>query len=476
MTADNGWTPLPAHVTPAEFQALQRRVRADKRALFAEAGIRFRSVNGRVMLRADPQRLIYSAPLQNSDGRLRQDASRRLHANTFGSGVRPSANAMLSIDDVVDHPPALARMRVGLLTEPDPLIVVRGHLSTQPGSRFIRVGADPRFMIHNMCWNLIHDLIRGIPADQIAIGSQRPDNSLLHGLVESNPAHIVCAGLMARNQPRVAVFTTGDGADLVLIPEGAFIRPRDNFTGHPVGIGRPNLGGPGGPIYRTDVKVLPSQHGVQLLEEAVAHGNTLFNTLTDPRHFVDANGDFDMGEQIITWANVRFAFDAINVMAERWNVGDFLWSALRALGILQGLWEGPRQGSVPLRRLLDPRNIRAHALTALTDPIDTLYYSGLVDNYERELRAAFPSQSLDECLASVEEVRHLVHGTGGQGRRARDARVRVLSSLSEHGPNLQLIGDMAVLWWEAVLANPARLAVPGGPDWVRQPSTTTPRT
>jgi len=96
-------------------------------------------------------------------------------------------------------------------------------------------------MIHNLCWNLIYDLIRGVPVDQIRLGSQRPDESLPHGLAESNPAMIVCAGLMARNQPLVATFTTGDGADLILVPEGAFIRHRDDFTGHPIGIGRPNL-------------------------------------------------------------------------------------------------------------------------------------------------------------------------------------------------------------------------------------------
>lgn len=69
------------------------------------------------------------------------------------------------------------------------------------------------------------------------------------------------------------------------------------------------------------------------------------------------------------------------------------------------MWEGRRQGSVRLRVLLDPRVIRAHAVTALSNPVDATNYAALVDNYERELRSGFPDQFLEECLASVEEVR-----------------------------------------------------------------------
>lgn len=168
---------------------------------------------------------------------------------------------------------------------------------------------------------------------------------------------------------------------------------------------------------------------------------------------------------MIAWASVRFGFDAINSTAAAWGTFDGIWSAFRALGILQGLWEGPRQGRVPLSQLLTPARIRDHVLPALTDPTHRTWASGVIDNYEKELANGFPNQTVEQAAKHIQELRNLVHGAGAQGTRPRNARLATLRQLAHHTPNIQLVCDMASLWWTALLFDPHTLCRPGRAPW-----------
>jgi hypothetical protein len=70
--------------------------------------------------------------------------------------------------------------------------------------------------------------------------------------------------------------------------------------------------------------------------------NALLGYLTDPARFTDGTGHLDVDEQLITWADVRFGFDAISSMAADRYSPEAIWAAFRALTTLQGVWDGKR--------------------------------------------------------------------------------------------------------------------------------------
>jgi len=160
--------------------------------------------------------------------------------------------------------------------------------------------------------------------------------------------------------------------------------------------------------------------------------------------------------------SVRFGFDAINSIGYEWTSDSTFWSALRALGVLQGIWEGAGH-RVPLSSILDPRLIREWVLPTLANTDHRNWEEDVINNYEAALLQAFPGDSLDALLPKFEELRHLVHGVGAQAskKRSRSARLDTLRALADRSPNVQLLVDMAVFWWTALLFNPANLCREG---------------
>jgi len=73
----------------------------------------------------------------------------------------------------------------------------------------------------------------------------------------------------------------------------------------------------------------------------------------------------------------------------------------------------------------------------------------VIDNYEKELANGFPNQSVEQAAKHIQELRNLVHGAGAQGTRPRNARLGTLRQLAHRTPNIQLVCDMASLWWTA---------------------------
>ena len=104
-----------------------------------------------------------------------------------------------------------------------------------------------------------------------------------------------------------------------------------------------------------------------------------------------------------------FGMDAITCLATEWDHASAIWTAFRALGPFQGIWQGDR-AKAPL---VGPA--RSPSKTAIRDRhfprrAERDWASGVIENYERDLKDRFPSPSFEERLKDVAEVRSLVHG------------------------------------------------------------------
>lgn len=437
------------------------------RQIFAEAGLRFRQHGGRISVRSDPSpNLVYALPLQSAEGHLRADAGETLGRDAFGRGYEHRVREHLNRPGVnpadFDH---WTHVRLRLLSDTDVLGSVKELTEAYSQCTAFRLGAHPTLMRRQFLWRVIDLLVNRVPAEQMPLGTQRPESMLMTGILEALPGAMMCVPLTARFQPMAAVLMTNLGAEIALLAPGSGFVRTPHMDRWPVGAERPQLSGPGTGVYDVGIRRLPDGHAEALLRLSAAGLNRLLSLLTDPAQFTNAGGILDLDEQMIAWTNVRFGLSAVVELAADWGASDKIWSAFRALGTLQGLWEGATQSSVPLWELLSPDRLRSHALPALPDPTHRAYYAALINNYEKELREGFPGLSLERAVKEVQELRHLVHGTGGQGHRPRDARITTLRHLATNNPNIQLVADMAVLWWTALLFDPDRLCTPGRAPW-----------
>jgi hypothetical protein len=458
------WAALPPTITPSIWHALSQRVTGGLRTFAAEAGFRFRVSAQTVLVRADAQSghdFVYAKPLQSREGRLRANLADILSENTvavdLSTALRPRLQAKfvageLSLDQ-------LGSFQAALYSTQDPIPVLQQILDDNPRLRMFRIGSRERLWKRLMIWRMITELNDGVGPQDLSIGKKRSENTLITGLVELQPASFICGPLVARLQPLAAILTTSRGAEIALICPGMLTRPMA-LTSWPVG-SRVTLGGPGKGAYTTRVKTIPEPHAAHMLDICVKGANHLLQHLTDPTVW-SQSGVVDMRERWITWMSVRLGLDAVNSIGSEWASDTVFWSALRALGILQGIWEGEVH-RVQLSAILDPRVIRKNVLPVFSDAVHHNWAEDVIGNYESALLKAFPGDSLDTLLPKFEELRHLVHGVGAQPgkKRSRGGRLDTLRALAEHSPNVQLLVDMAVFWWTALLLNPDQLCREG---------------
>jgi hypothetical protein len=456
------WTALPAAITPSIWQSLSHYVAPDIRALAAEAGLRYRVEGQTVMARLAPvpDDLVYIRPLQAVDGRFRRDVNEILVRDTveidLSKDLRPRllakrASGELSLDQ-------LGAFQAALYSVDDPFPILREIVADNPQLRMFRIGSYQRLWKRLLIWRIITELGSGVAPKDLAIGVRMNPNPLVTGLLELLPASLVCGPLVARLQPLAAILKTSRGAEIALIAPGAFTRPMA-IVGWPVG-SRLSLAGPGTGAYKTRTKAISASFSEDLLRHCLNGGNQLLKHLTDPARW-SASGTVDIQERWIAWTSVNFGLDAINSIGSEWTSDTAFWSALRALGILQGIWEGAGH-RVPLSSILDPRLIRKWVLPTLANTDHKNWAEDVINNYEAALLQAFPGDSMDALLPKFEELRHLVHGVGAQGKkRSRSARLDTLRALAERSPNVQLLVDMAVFWWTALLFDPGNLCREG---------------
>jgi len=161
----------------------------------------------------------------------------------------------------------------------------------------------------------------------------------------------------------------------------------------------------------------------------------------------------------LSWSSILLGMDAVTSLGAEWNQPEAIWTAFRALSILQGIWQGDRRSAPHLSYLLDPRILRQHAISSFPQGPQRDWASGVIDNYEGDVKARFPATTMDDSLKEIAEIRNLLHGVQATGDRIR--RLKVLYRISEHSPNLQLINEVAAFWWMAALLDTSHILRPG---------------
>lgn len=206
-----------------------------------------------------------------------------------------------------------------------------------------------------------------------------------------------------------------------------------------------DLMGGGDGVYQFRSDRLPPGFAPDLFAMLVNGADRTLHWLTDPSNWRSAEGEFKGGERWINWVSVRIGLDALDSMGEHWTTDESLWAAFRALGILQGIWEGAAQADISLQQMWNPEILRQEVIPSLPES-QREWAEDLTIQFEKELLKL--SDDLVAAGAVVEEIRHLVHGAGAapSRKRTREARLEAVRSLDRKDPpRLHIIRDIANL-------------------------------
>jgi hypothetical protein len=449
---------------PIPLTQLNRlHLKQDVRQFFLGAGLRFNKAGETgLWLRSDGKTTSFleAVALQNTEGELLPDAQERLDPDKFGSDRGVAELMQHQIELGLQPPTALTKFQVDLLSSQDPLASLN-EVAQRSRLSLWAIKTTDAFRRRLMLFEIFEYLRTGNDPTQFR---ERPRvrNPVVSGLVELQPASIVSTVLAARGQPLVAVLLTPFLSQVVLVPRhGSFVR-EVSVQPWPVAFTRISLFGADPDAYHTPVRTLPDGHGEAALLAIVAGGNRLFTQLTQPEMWSD-DGTFDFDGRLLTWSSIRFGLDAITALAADWTSHEAVWTAFRAVTILQGIWQ------CQLSELLNPDRLDRYAVPVLFDATERSLATGLIANYRQTLSAAFPGRAIGNVAVKLAQIRNLVHGMRAEGQDPL-ARLEVLRSVEKAGPSLELIRDVAALWWTAVLLSPETHARPGRPPWMRRPN------
>lgn len=448
-------------VPPKALRAVSPQLRGDLRQMFAKGGLHFEEEGSTaIRIRSDGASggLIVELPLQAANGRFRADMTERL---ARGSPKFDDTAPSLFASAVATNGVALSRLgawELTLLQARTPSDVVneltRLVKSQEDGGaplRLVRLLSTDRLFRRLFLLELIDGLLAGMSLSELR---KRAHGGWVSGLVELQPQVFVCPPLIARNQPLAAALMTPYLMAVVILPaDGGFMREVD-MSAWPTGMSALRLGGPGKGVY-TGMKTIPTGHAQTMLAAFVDASNRTLQHLTAPELWTDHNGELESDERRMAWTSVRIGLDAVASVGAEWSSRQAIWEAFRALSVLAGFW-----GDIPLADVLRPAHLRAHAVAAIANIEERRYASAIVNKYEETINNAFGQDAPDK----VAQIRNLVHGVARRGQD-RTLRLRVLYELEENSPDLQLVQDVATLWWQAVLFSPERLARPGKPPW-----------
>lgn len=467
------WATLDEPTTRAFFQALPQIATRDLRAIMTDAGLQYRLDGPYVRVRAKSAGpFVYKRSITTADRKLRGDADQTLSREALRQSLDVGQFlAQLRQQNRLDVSPS-NELQYRLLTDThtNPARILIEH--TRQQCSIIRIGAHNLLAGRTLIWRILDALADGVSASELPIGVRRDPGRNVSGIWEFAPATLVSFPLLARYQPLGMLVVTDRGAQvLVLAPEaddgyvGNYYRSDQMFTGWPVGITHGSLFGRGEGIYKTGVKRFHKSDIEDLLQGSVRGANALMSWLTDPAEWTDGSGALDSTERWITWASVNQAIEAIMLVARDWGSPSSLWNCLRALGTLQGLWEGAQPGRVPLRELFSPQRLRDHVLPTVPNESYRQWTAAVIDNWAHQVEV-IGGGDLNNGLRNIHELRHLVHGVGGQGaNRDRQSRLQALQLVDRHAPALQLMLDVAVLWWAAAVWDHTTILRPRRSPW-----------
>lgn len=472
------WAVVPSTVSSQTFYSVEQRLaRQTMNHFLQDAGLRARRDQGRLRLRniaSDHRPLLELSSLQDERGRFHSDAAHILAGGNVlaggGAGLQEVVPRLLSQPGAQPQHDLnyWGQLQLAFWHTSDPLSVLRKLHAEQAGFRFYVIHPTDKLIKRLIIWRILDHLLKGNPVHMLPVGTQRKGTTLIDGIIELTASTLVCAPLVARFQPLAIIFMTSDGIQVIgVLERGAFLRGLQ-MSPWPSGTGGPNLyGGSGKGVYKTRLREFPAGHGAALLAEFTSGMSSLLAYLTDPVQWVDEGGDLDNEERLITWMSVRFGLDALSQLGSEWKSDWSVWTAFRAMSILQGIWLGSRFKGPKLSELLDPRRIESYAVNTFTNPDLRRWSEDVLANYTRALRSSFPDDNLDTLLPKVEEIRHLVHGAGATPTtyRRRGARLSALRALEGHPFESILLNDVAGFWWTSVIFSPAQNCRVGHAPW-----------
>jgi hypothetical protein len=464
MTGSSERSERPTGYIPIALRQLNRlRLKQDVRQFFLGGGLRFNKEGETgIRLRSDAKtsQFLDAVPLQDATGELLTDAQQRIDPDNFGLDRGADELIKRQTELGLQPPSALTRFQVELLASKDPLGTLN-EVAHRNALALWAIRTTDALRRRLMIYEIFEFLRAGGDPTKFR---ERPriQNPIVSGLLELQPASAICSVLAARNQPLVAVLLTPFLTQVVLVPKhGSFVR-EPSMQPWPVAFTRISLFGADPAAYHTPVRKLPEGHGEAALRALVTGGNHLFGQLTQPELW-SPDGTFDFNGRLLAWSSIRFGLDAISALAADWTSHEAIWTAFRALTILQGIWD------CQLSELLQPKRLEAHAVPLLFDGAEKSLAAGIVANFRNSLAATFPGNASGNVAVKLSQVRNLVHGMRAEGQDP-SARLEVLRLIERGSPSLELIRDIAALWWTAVLLSPETHARPGRPPWVRPPA------
>ena len=404
-------------------------------------------------------------PLQDRFGRLRRDAEVGL---TRGETLLPQEDAERAAarfrsdpdtpDLVVTN--SFEAFAQELVRNANPIDPLRQFLEKHEGIRVFALHTSSRFRHRDLMWRMMaraHSENATL-AEMTRSPEAWPTSDEISGSAHIFCTHLIGPPLFARSEPIAAAFTSIRGNQLVVVGDGAFRRPF-TFGGWPVATSD-WLTGRVEEVRAPWPQEVSLEDAVQLLSHCVERADRLVEFLNSIQTWTRRDGDLKYDDRMITWSTIDLGFNTVAAMAKDWQSTESVWTAFRALDVLQGLWEGTRPGSILRRDLYDPAVIREHGLSVLGPQGYQEWASGVIDVYEQELGRMYPATAPADRPRQVAELRNLIHGTGTQ-RTDPSARTKRLQALRGVGEGaLQLLQYVAAIWWSGVLMSPPTHAVP----------------
>lgn len=455
--------PTEALLPSSLLEGADPAVRERFRDLLRRAGLRLRQDGDDVWVRGDVGgNHVVAKPLQNADGRMRRDAQRTLDAT--------DALDQVQAEELVrrmraDFPPdswqaanSLEAFQVSLLANFDTLEVLRGFIEHHEGCRLYSLRTTEKFHFRETFWRLTRVAQEnGARLVDLRDGGDWPEPDALVGATHIFPAHIICAPMLAREQPFCAVLETMNGTQVVAVPEGAWTRPMHALSGWPSGTAYRDLAqGTGSEIYRSGLGSYEPGLASEMFATCLAGADRLLDRYWNPSFWTDEHGNLELTQREIAWGTVDIGFHTVATIGREWATSEAVWTSFRALGILDGLWQ-----SGGLNMLLTPADIRQRALRAIPHPTFAAWCTDVVGNYERELDSMFPDLAAEDQVNRLRELRNIVHGL--RTRRETEQQVRLDAVRRSGAGNLHVVKDIACFWWASVLFSPGTHGRPGSP-------------
>ena len=402
-------------------------------------------------------------PLQIKNGQLRADAAKILPRDPVLSpdvARRLSETRRQELTSVLDQRGVtIHTIQYALWVSANPLDVLRKFLEKTPELRLYRVTTTLAYSMREYFWNALASLAEG-DVSFLRFARNREIRTPVLDVLQAfggdiSPA-LLAVPLAARLQPLSTTVTTDRNAHVLITSTAAFGRPPHEPSWPVTGL-LPGVSGPVEDLYQTRYETIP--HGIagDLTQQFSVAANNLLGYLTAPETWwSEAKGVIEWEKRMVAWSTIMLGIGAIGQIAEEWGSAESIWSGFRALGILQGLWEGQEHQPGLLRALFHPDVMRKYAVPALPKGFLQNWYDDIVGNFESELLKFSPSVS--ESVEDIVQIRNLVHGTHSGGQ-AGGRRLRALRLAQDSG--LELVKDVATLWWTAVLFKPREFCVLG---------------